>query len=60
MQESLCTLFYDGRPLTGPANIPLIDFLTACDVKLPHVCYHPVLEPMQTCDVCWVEYQGEL
>ncbi|EOC0586003.1 formate dehydrogenase subunit alpha [Cronobacter sakazakii] len=60
MQESLCTLFYDGRPLTGPANIPLIDFLTACDVKLPHVCYHPALEPMQTCDVCWVEYQGEL
>ena len=60
MSEPLCTLYFDGRPLTGPAHVPLIDFLTACDVKLPHVCYHPSLEPMQTCDVCWVEYQGEL
>ena len=60
MSEPLCTLFYDGRPVTGPANVPLIDFLTAGGLKLPHVCYHPSLEPMQTCDVCWVEYNGEL
>ncbi|MEE6801606.1 molybdopterin-dependent oxidoreductase, partial [Escherichia coli O8:H10] len=56
----MCTLFYDGRPVTGPSNVPLIDFLTAGGLKLPHVCYHPSLEPMQTCDVCWVEYNGEL
>ncbi len=41
------------------ADIPLIDFLESCNITLPHVCYHPALAPLQTCDVCWVEQQGK-
>src|SRR6185312_1396653 len=55
-----CTLSFDGRPLTGPADQPLIDFLAAQGIDLPHVCYHRALGPLQTCDVCWVEAGGEL
>ncbi|WP_269563933.1 formate dehydrogenase subunit alpha [Kosakonia radicincitans] len=60
MSLQKCTVIYDGQALVGPADIPLIDFLDACNRTLPHVCYHPALEPLQTCDVCWVEQAGKL
>jgi len=56
----LCTLEFDDRVLSGPADRPLIDFLAAHDIHLPHVCYHRSLGALQTCDVCWVEVDGEL
>lgn len=60
MSEALCTITYDGRKLTGKTDQPLIDFLQEQGVTLPHVCYHRALTPLQTCDVCWVEVDGEL
>lgn len=30
------------------------------NVELPHICYHPALGPIQTCDTCMVEVNGEL
>ncbi len=55
-----CTLTFDGRSLSGPANQPLIEFLAGHGTHLPHVCYHRALGALQTCDVCWVEIDGEL
>ncbi|MDY0884722.1 formate dehydrogenase subunit alpha [Dongia soli] len=55
-----CTITYDGQVLTGEADIPLIEFLTVQGINLPHVCYHPSLGPIQTCDTCWIEMNGEL
>ena len=55
-----CTIHWNGETLSGMADEPLIDFLAKHEKTLPHVCYHPALKPLQTCDVCWVEYQGEL
>ncbi|MVW70070.1 formate dehydrogenase subunit alpha [Bordetella sp. 15P40C-2] len=55
-----CTVFYDGRPLTAVTGQPLLDVLAKHDIDLPQVCYHPTLGPLQTCDVCWVEVDGEL
>lgn len=55
-----CTLTYDGRTLTGNEGQPLIDFLDEHGIALPHVCYHPALGPLQTCDTCWVELDGQL
>lgn len=60
MSPNTCTIIYNGEPLSGKADQPLIDFLQAQGKKLPHVCYHPSLPPLQSCDVCWVEHQGEL
>ncbi len=28
--------------------------------SVPHVCFQPELGPIQTCDTCWVEVDGEL
>lgn len=59
MSEKTCTIIYNGEPLVGAINQPLIDFLTEQGKKLPHVCYHPALQPLESCDVCWVEANGE-
>lgn len=59
MSLQKCTVIYDGKALVGLADIPLIDFLESCNITLPHVCYHPALAPLQTCDVCWVEQLGK-
>ena len=29
-------------------------------VEIPHVCYEPMLGPLQTCDTCLVELDGVL
>ncbi|WP_150304077.1 formate dehydrogenase subunit alpha [Pseudomonas saliphila] len=55
-----CTIFFDGKPLTGQTDQPLVDFLAEHGIDLPHVCYHRALGALQTCDVCWVEVDGEL
>ena len=59
MSEALCTIIYNGERLSGAADQPLIDFLQQQGKKQPHVCYHPALPPLQSCDVCWVRADGE-
>ncbi|MFD2189569.1 formate dehydrogenase subunit alpha [Pistricoccus aurantiacus] len=60
MSQPQCTLKVDGRSLSGPIDTPLIEFLAAHDIDLPHICYQPTLGAIQTCDVCWVQVNGEL
>lgn len=55
-----CDVVVDGVELTGEENTPLIDFLAGHDIDLPHICYHPALGPIESCDVCWVVEGGEL
>jgi len=38
----------------------LIDLIKRCGGSVPHVCYHPQLGPVQTCDTCMVEVNGSL
>lgn len=59
MSETSCSILFNGERLMGKANQPLIDFLQASGKKLPHVCYHPALTPLESCDVCWVDANGE-
>jgi len=41
-------------------NELLIDFINRAGVPLPHICYHPQLGPVQTCDACMIEVDGRL
>src|SRR5580698_4095701 len=45
-----------------PAKIGehLIDVINQARLDLPQVCYHPQLGPIQTCDTCIVEVNGQL
>jgi formate dehydrogenase major subunit len=38
----------------------LIDLINRTGGPVPHVCYHPQLGPVQTCDTCMVEQNGRL
>lgn len=55
-----CTIRYDGQPLAAEAGLPLPDLLDSVGIELPHVCYHPALGAIETCDTCWVEVDGKL
>ena len=44
---------------TGPEE-RLIDAINRSGIKIPQVCYHPQLGPIQTCDTCMVELDGKL
>src|ERR1700733_3750332 len=45
-----------------PAKIGehVIDVINRARLDLPQVCYHPQLGPIQTCDTCIVEVNGQL
>ncbi|HEY9127015.1 MAG TPA: 2Fe-2S iron-sulfur cluster-binding protein, partial [Acidobacteriaceae bacterium] len=38
----------------------LIDVINRAGARLPQVCYHHQLGPIQSCDTCMVEIDGEL
>src|SRR6266478_1719601 len=48
--------------LVEEANVDerLIDVINRSASKVPQVCYHPQLGPIQTCDTCMVEVDGSL
>jgi formate dehydrogenase major subunit len=50
----------DGTDCEAAAGSRLIDAINHAGVRLSQVCYHPQLGPIQTCDTCIVEVNGEL
>jgi formate dehydrogenase major subunit len=50
----------DGQLAEAKLNERLADFLIRAKAKVPHVCYHDQLGPIQTCDTCMVEVDGQL
>ncbi len=54
------TLTIDGSVTESRANERLVDLINRVGAKLPQVCYHAQLGPIQTCDTCMVEVDGRL
>src|SRR5882724_11490009 len=54
------TILIDGPPTNVRPCERLVDVIGRAGVAIPHVCYHPQLGPIQTCDTCLVEVDGEL
>jgi formate dehydrogenase major subunit len=50
----------DGSVHEARAGEFLIDVINRAGAKLPQVCYHPQMGPIQTCDTCMVEIEGKL
>src|ERR1700757_778549 len=53
-------LTLDGRAIEAKESELLIDLLIRRGAKVPSVCYHHQLGPIQTCDTCLVEINGDL
>jgi len=50
----------DGRPLSLDGSRTVLELLNRQGIDLPQICYHPGLGPVETCDTCLVEVDGEL
>ncbi len=50
----------DGKEFEALPGETVLDLLTRNGVEVPHLCYHPSLGALQTCDTCLVEVDGRL
>ena len=50
----------DGAVHEATSGERLIDVINRAGVKISQVCYHPQLGPIETCDTCMVETNGQL
>ncbi len=56
----MISITIDGVVQRAQAGERLIDVFNRTGSKVPQVCYHPQLGPIQTCDTCMVEIDGQL
>lgn len=59
-QSAPCTVRIDGTERAAYEGQTLQDVLNRHGVDIPHVCFHPQLGPIETCDTCMVEVDGAL
>ncbi|WCB92074.1 NADH-quinone oxidoreductase subunit G [Baekduia alba] len=58
-ETKLVTFSIDGREVTAPENIMLVDGAKHGDVEIPVFCYEPKLgQPVGACRMCLVEIEG--
>ena len=50
----------DGTEYLIEPGTNLLDFIKSLDISIPSICYNESLGPIQTCDTCVVEIDGEL
>jgi formate dehydrogenase major subunit len=56
----MITMTIDGVAVEAGDGERLIDLINRTGNKIAQVCYHPQLGPIQTCDTCIVEVNGDL
>ncbi|MBI4545532.1 MAG: (2Fe-2S)-binding protein [Gemmatimonadetes bacterium] len=55
-QTVTCTI--DGRPVTVPKGVRIIEAAEQAGIGISHYCYHPGLSAPAMCRMCLVEVQG--
>ena len=59
-KSQACVVTVDARAYDAYVGETLQDVLNRNGVEVPHVCFHPQMGALQTCDTCMVEVQGKL
>src|SRR3712207_9036692 len=58
-EVKMVTFSIDGREVTAPENIMLVDGAKYGDIDIPVFCYEPKLgAPVGACRMCLVEIEG--
>lgn len=57
-QAGTVTITLDGKSVTVPAGVKLIEALEAVGTYVPRFCYHPRMRPVGVCRMCLVEVSG--
>jgi formate dehydrogenase alpha subunit len=52
------TLTIDGQEITANKGMTVLEAALENDIYIPHLCYHPDLEPAGVCRLCMVEIGG--
>ncbi|MBV8115263.1 MAG: formate dehydrogenase subunit alpha [Silvibacterium sp.] len=55
-----CKICVNGFQVDAVEGEHLIEAINRSGIKVPQVCYHTRLGPIQTCDTCMVEVDGKL
>ena len=50
----------NGVEMEAADGQTVLQLLNNSSIDVPHVCYHPSLGPIETCDTCIVDVNGEL
>jgi formate dehydrogenase major subunit len=58
--QAVVRLTIDGIVRDARQDERLVDVITRVGGTIPHVCYHPQLGSIQTCDTCMVDVNGQL
>ena len=53
--EKLISLKIDGRPVSVPAGMLVVDAAKRAGITVPVFCYHPKMEPVGMCRMCLVD-----
>ena len=59
MQEHLIVSL-DGKDYLVEPGTNLLQFIKSQDTFVPSICYNESLGPIQTCDTCAVEIDGQI
>ena len=54
-----CTLTIDGLEVTADNRKTILEAALENGIYIPHLCYHPDLEPVGVCRLCMVEIEGK-
>src|SRR6201997_3761323 len=59
-KQSEVEISLDGTPVAASEGELLVEAIIR-HKEIPHICYHsPLMGPIQTCDTCIVEVDGQL
>ncbi|MDQ0189502.1 formate dehydrogenase subunit alpha [Alicyclobacillus cycloheptanicus] len=60
MSDGWVHIEIDGHSVTVEPGTCALDAILGTGQAHPHVCYHPALGPIETCDTCIAEINGKL
>jgi NADH-quinone oxidoreductase chain G len=57
-QQDLVNLTIDGRPVSAPKGVVIWAAAQRLGIEVPIYCYHPRMDPLGACRMCFVEVKG--
>lgn len=60
MTKKLITVQLNGQTHQIEEGTRLLDYMLNQEIEHPHICYSPILGPIQTCDTCMCEINGDI
>lgn len=60
MTKKMITVQLNGQTHQIEEGTRLLDYMLNQEIEHPHICYSPILGPIQTCDTCMCEINGDI